>query len=217
VGAVSRTPDNDATTAWDDDGAAGAPTTVHEPASGTDTALAYSEAIEIPEPARSRVPVVLFIVAAVALAVAVAGLFLIEPTPAAPVPTPAVQSAQDLPSIQGEPAATEPTPDTDVTQAIPDLAETMQPPTPVPVAAPPGGDDVFFEQLSMAGILIKDHDAAIETGHDVCQLLSQGHSESDIVSHAVTLNRSLTVPNAAALVSAAVIAYCPQYANRIGG
>jgi hypothetical protein len=215
---MMTTPINDATTAWDDDGAAGAPTTIHEPAPGTDTALAYSEALEIPDPGRSRVPVVLFGVAAVALAGALAGLFLIEPTPAPSVPAPGVQSAQELPSIQGEPVATEPTPDTAVAQAIPDVAETLRPPAPEAAPAPAAGaDDVFFEQLAIAGLFIKDRDATIQTGHDVCRALAHGYSENQIISDAVTQNRTLTVPNAAAVVSAAVIAYCPQYTNRIGG
>jgi hypothetical protein len=207
----------DLTSAWSEAGGGGAPTTIHEPASGADIALAYSEAIEIPEPARSRVPVVLFTVAAVALAGALAGLFLIEPTPpTAPVPAPGVQSAQELPSIQGEPPAAEPTPNTAVAQALPDTAERLQPPDTAPAEEPPGAvpdaDDVYIHRLITGGLVIYSRDAVIATGHKVCLALEQGHSSSVIVSAIATENPTTMGPTGAAVIVAAAIAsYCPQF------
>jgi hypothetical protein len=61
------------------EGGADAPTGIHEPAAAPDIAMAYSEALELAEPRRWRLPAVAFAVATAALAAAGTGWFLLRP------------------------------------------------------------------------------------------------------------------------------------------
>jgi hypothetical protein len=117
-------------TGGDDETAAAEPavadTELHEPAPEPDVALAYSDAIELPEQRRSRLPAVVFAIAAVALAAAVTGWLLIRhsegqrppgiQTAAPPAAAPAESVPLELPALPS------------VTSGAPPTAQTEQPP-----------------------------------------------------------------------------------------
>lgn len=157
----------------------------------------------LPEPRWSRAPAALFVVAAAAVAAAVAGSFLVWPS-AAPVTRHSVRPAPVTPSIQPPPAP---------------LAPATDPPmTPVVLPPPPDPDALYIDQLTRTGVRIENREGAIMLGHEVCSGLSRGYTYDALLSAAMTGSVApLTRPQAAAFVGAAVVWYCPQYSNRIGG
>lgn len=185
--------------------APGAPTTIHEPVLEPEPALAYSEALELPDLHRpSRLPVVLFAGAVAALVAAAGAWFLVRPAiaqnpPADPAP--AATSSQPAPS----PAA----------QTIPDPVLTQPMPNAGHLAAP-SVDDTYITQLTAAGITIHDRDGVIHNGHVLCEALASGQTDSQIVPGLRQQIPSFTIGNAEGMLAAAVAAYCPQYAGQLG-
>lgn len=187
------------------------PTTIHEPAADPAPALAYSDALEIPDLVpRSHFPSLVFVAAVLALAAAMASWFLTQSTPgprhsgapASTRPEVAAPSPAQVPAAAPTPMA-----------AVPN-AEAEQPPAPAPTSA--ASDTVFFQQLGLRGIVITDPAGAITSAHKVCEALSQGHTDADLISEALRQNAPITVASGEDFIGAASAAYCPQYSSRLG-
>jgi Domain of unknown function (DUF4189) len=155
-----------------------APTTIHETAAVPEAALAYSDALELPEPRRSRVPVVLFAVAALALAGAVAAWFLVRSS-SPPAAAPGVEARAD----QGRAApGSPPAPSSSVSPAAAPTTTAPEPPDRfVAMAVSPrsganarGGYGVSGTQARADELAISECKAV--TGDDLCLVVAKSRN-----------------------------------------
>ena len=85
------------------------------------------------------------------------------------------------------------------------------PQDPAPNPAPQRGssaDDDYIMLLASEGI-IADRDTLIELGGTICEALDKGFDHAVLVM--VAVDSGLTEEEGAALVAAAVVAYCPEH------
>ena len=128
------------------------------------------------------------------------------PAPAAPVapepsPAPVAAPAPSPPPATPPPASPTPTP----VQAAPTYAP------PPPQQPGPDADQRFLALASqIPGITITDPVAGTTSARAVCRGLQGGKTPADEAA-ATANNTGLTPEHAAALVTAAITVYCPQY------
>lgn len=70
-------------------------------------------------------------------------------------------------------------------------------------------DGAFLAALNKAGITYQNPDRAIKAAQKVCDLVSSGTSEADIIKDLHELNPAFTMAKAAEFVQAAAVVYCP--------
>lgn len=87
-------------------------------------------------------------------------------------------------------------------------------PRPEPTRAePPRGDDqTYLEFLRSKGIYATD-ETSIEVGKTVCSTLDQGYDVITIMS--VAIDSGFTQEEAAAIIAAAILTYCPWNESKI--
>lgn len=144
------------------------------------------------------------------------------PTPKAPAPTSPSASARPAPPSQtappAPPAASAPAPVTAAPARPPEASPTPAPVQAVPTYAPPPpqepGPDADQRFLALAshipGITIADPVAAATSARAMCRGIENGRAPAD-EAVATANNTGLTPEHAAALVTAAITVYCPQY------
>jgi len=81
-----------------------------------------------------------------------------------------------------------------------------------PASADPT-DDAFVAALAKKGIVIKDPDTTIATGHSVCDGL-QKHYKSSVLAVRLVRDTDLSLSQSGYFIGVAVSAYCPQFAGR---
>jgi Protein of unknown function (DUF732) len=172
------------------------PTTAHPPPPA-DIALAYSDALELPDlPSRSRIPAIAFSLSAAALIVATTGWLILKPT----TPTAVGTVARPNITISSEPPPPAlPAPDT--TNVEQGLSATL-----VPLM---GTDDRFINELATRGLIVTNRDNVILAAHKICQYLNAGATNSQIVTMAQQSNPALTNEDAENIITWAVANYCP--------
>jgi hypothetical protein len=77
--------------------------------------------------------------------------------------------------------------------------------------ADPGSDANFIAALRTAGITYKSEPDAEGTGHRACELMDQGHPESDVVKSMTQQNAGLSADTATRFTHIAEEVYCPQH------
>ena len=85
-----------------------------------------------------------------------------------------------------------------------------------PAHADPSGNDSgpdasFLAALDNAGITYHSKADAVAVGKRACELIDQGHPESDVVKNMSASNPGFTTDGAAKFTTIAVSAYCPQH------
>jgi hypothetical protein len=85
-----------------------------------------------------------------------------------------------------------------------------------PAQADPGSSDSgpdasFLAALDKAGITYQSGTAAVAGGKRACELMDQGHPESDVIKSMSASNPGFTTDGAAKFTTIAVSAYCPQH------
>jgi hypothetical protein len=78
-----------------------------------------------------------------------------------------------------------------------------------PAQADTNGD--FLAALNNAGITYHDGPDAIGSGQRACQLMDQGHPESDVIKGMAEQNKGFTNDGATRFVQIAEKVYCPQH------
>jgi hypothetical protein len=80
-----------------------------------------------------------------------------------------------------------------------------------PVHADPEGIDAsFVNALDQAGITYNSKDEAVAAGHEVCVLMDNGQSDTDVVKKVTEKNTGFTISGAAKFAAIAMSAYCPD-------
>jgi serine/threonine-protein kinase len=130
------------------------------------------------------------------------------PKPAPPAPKPAPPAPK--PSFRAEPQA-EPPMLHEVAPApqrsVPQLA-----PAPTPQRPAPDADQTFIGLVSQIPEMKIVNPAIAEAdGRNVCTYLQDGHSRADANASVLQNDPTFTRWQAAAVVNAAITAYCPQY------
>jgi Protein of unknown function (DUF732) len=74
-----------------------------------------------------------------------------------------------------------------------------------------GPDASFLAALDNAGITYKSGAGAVAVGKRACELMDQGHPESDVIKSVSTSNPGFTTDAAAKFTTIAVTTYCPQH------
>jgi hypothetical protein len=139
----------------------------------------------------------------------------LAPTPpsASAPPAPPSQGAPPSPSAAGAPAPVAPPP-----PSPPSASPTPAPVEAAPTYAPPPpqepGPDADQRFLALAshipGITIADPVAGAASARGICRGIENGRTPED-EAVATSNNTGLTPEHAAALVTAAISVYCPQY------
>ena len=85
-----------------------------------------------------------------------------------------------------------------------------------PAQADPGGtnsgpDANFLTALDNAGITYQSKAGAVAAGKRACQLMDQGHPDSDVIKSVSASNPGFTVDDATKFTAIAARAYCPQH------
>jgi hypothetical protein len=83
-----------------------------------------------------------------------------------------------------------------------------------PAHADPEPDTSFLGALNNAGITFHTGSDAVAIGRRACQLMDQGHSESDVVKGMTEQNAGFGTDAATKFTQIAETIYCPQH---IGG
>ena len=97
--------------------------------------------------------------------------------------------------------------------ASPQATVTVTEDAPAPTRAPApaqDADDLYMGFLASEGIYAS-RETSIEVGRSICKALDGGYDKRVIALLAV--DSGFTEREAAALVAAAVVAYCPQYSS----
>jgi hypothetical protein len=74
-----------------------------------------------------------------------------------------------------------------------------------------GPDASFLAALDKAGITYQSGPAAVAVGKRACELMDQGHPESDVIKSMSASNPGFTTDGATKFTTIAVNAYCPQH------
>lgn len=74
-----------------------------------------------------------------------------------------------------------------------------------------GPDASFLAALDKAGITYHSRADAVAVGKRACELMDQGHPESDVIKNMSASNPGFTEDGAAKFTTIAVSAYCPQH------
>jgi hypothetical protein len=85
-----------------------------------------------------------------------------------------------------------------------------------PAQADPGSNDSgpdagFLAALDKAGITYHSGADAVAVGKRACELMDQGHPESDVIKNMSASNPGFTMDGAAKFTTIAASAYCPQH------
>ncbi|QLL06929.1 serine/threonine-protein kinase [Mycobacterium vicinigordonae] len=134
-----------------------------------------------------------------------------DAAPAAPQAAPALPSALPAPAaVPAAPAPKGPAP-TPRAPAPPPPAPASRPPAAVP--QPPASPDQTYLNLvsGIPGVTVTDPSVAVATGRNLCTVLQNGGSPSEVANATVNNNEGITPAQAAAGVNAAITVYCPQY------
>jgi len=83
-----------------------------------------------------------------------------------------------------------------------------------PTASADPNDDAFLDALASKGITYPSTDYAISTGHQVCDLVSDGQEPTDVAIE-ISNNSGLPVEDTGFFVGAAIGAYCPDNLDKI--
>jgi hypothetical protein len=129
----------------------------------------------------------------------------------------ATSSSSAVPAA--EPSATAPATTVTVTQTVPDIADETPSPRTTAVALPPAapdsrtGDQTYISLASqIPGVIITDPTKFLAGGRLACQDIAangRAATESDVLHN----DPGFVSWQATALVNAAIVAYCPQYAG----
>lgn len=97
--------------------------------------------------------------------------------------------------------------------ASPQATVTVTEDAPAPIPAPEpdtaqDADDLYLSLLASEGIRA-DRGTSIEVGRSICEALDDGYSKTTLAL--VAVDSGFSEREAAALVAAAVVAYCPQH------
>jgi hypothetical protein len=100
-------------------------------------------------------------------------------------------------------------------QATVTVTEDAPAPIPAPAPAPEpdtaqDADDLYMSLLASEGIYAS-RETSIEVGRSICQALDDGYAKTTLALIAV--DTGFTEREAAALVAAAVVAYCPRHSS----
>lgn len=90
---------------------------------------------------------------------------------------------------------------------------TEDAPAPMPVPEPDtaqDADDLYMSLLASEGIRAS-RETSIEVGRSICEALDDGYAKATLALLAV--DSGFTEREAAALVAAAVVAYCPEHSS----
>lgn len=195
---------------------ADAMTGVCHPVPALEPALAYSQAVDLPEIRESRMPAALFATSLLALGAVGASWFVIRPTNHAFAPpsaatisaTPAISATAPIEAPRAMPAPP-------LAQDVPDIA-TEQPPVPTSTVSvsPPDADASYLAALQDFGMIITDPAKATAGGRAVCAYLREGHSQAEAVALGMRENPAVSPIDAIHAVTAAVLAYCPEMNRR---
>lgn len=82
-----------------------------------------------------------------------------------------------------------------------------------PAAQASAGDDAFLAALTAKDINYESPDAAIHSGHLVCQRLDSGESPQQVANDIMT-NSHLDGYHAGYFVGVSIRAYCPKYGTQ---
>ncbi|MCK8642729.1 DUF732 domain-containing protein [Mycobacterium colombiense] len=74
-------------------------------------------------------------------------------------------------------------------------------------------DQAFLSQMQSLGVTFPSTQDAVRAGHQVCTDLSAGQTPIAVTVQ-IFRHTHLTPPQAAGVVSAATIAYCPQFSGQ---
>lgn len=77
-------------------------------------------------------------------------------------------------------------------------------------ADPEGLDASFINALDQAGITYNSKDEAIAAGREVCTLMDNGQTDTDVVKKVTEKNTGFTISGAAKFSAIAMSAYCPE-------
>jgi len=95
--------------------------------------------------------------------------------------------------------------------AVPQTTVTVTEEAPAPIPAPEratNDDDLYLSLLASEGIR-SDRATSIEVGRSICEALDSGYEKSLLAL--VAVDSGFTEREAAALVAAAVVVYCPWH------
>jgi hypothetical protein len=80
-----------------------------------------------------------------------------------------------------------------------------------PASNDSGPDASFLAALDNAGITYQNGAAVVAAGKRVCELMDQGHPESDVIKSVSASNPGFATDGAARFTTIAVSVYCPQH------
>lgn len=112
-------------------------------------------------------------------------------------------------------ACATPTATTPAPQVVTVTAPAPQPePAPKPEAPTASNDDDLYMALLASEGVTATRATSIEVGHSVCEALDDGYEASTIAALAVS--SGFTTRQAAAIVAAAIVVYCPWHEGAAG-
>ncbi len=83
-----------------------------------------------------------------------------------------------------------------------------------PTASADPDDQAFLDALGSKGITYPTQQYAIDTGHQVCDLVSGGQAPTDVAAE-ISSNSGLSIEDTGFFVGAAIGAYCPEHLDKI--
>lgn len=99
------------------------------------------------------------------------------------------------------------------------VTETEERPAPTPLDEPETGSDLTGDDATYLGFLaskgvVADPDTTIEVGKTVCGALDDGYDPETLMT--VAIGSGFTTEQAAAIIAAAIVTYCPWNESKVG-